>query len=67
MSGYKVHLRADSANGEHTKFTVFMNGANCGRLTMKEKEAIFFHDTIMRSTWPLKGKDEVITSGKWSK
>jgi len=59
----KLHLRADEANGEHTKFTVFMNGANCGQLCMKEEEAIFFHDVVMCSTWSL--KDEIITSGRW--
>ncbi len=33
-----VHIRADQANGQHTTFTVFMHGANCGQLTMKEEE-----------------------------
>jgi len=27
----KVHLRSDETNGTHTKFTVFLNEANCGQ------------------------------------
>ncbi len=61
----KLHLRADEANGEHTKVTVFMNGGNCGQLCMKEKEALFFHEILMTSTWSLP-KDEIISSGKWT-
>lgn len=60
-----IHLRADSANGFHTTFTVFMNGANCGTLTMREEEAIYFHHCISFSTYSKPG--EVITSGKWEK
>jgi hypothetical protein len=62
----KVHLRADSADGTHTRFTVFMNGANCGQLCMTEKEAVFFHDALINSNWLLK-RDEVISSGRWMK
>lgn len=62
----KIHLRADRANGAHTSFTVFMNGGNCGALTMREDEALFFHDTLIRSTWLLK-TDEIVASGKWFK
>jgi len=47
----KIHLRADEANGVHTKVTVFMNGGNCRQLTMREDEALFFHEVVMRSTW----------------
>lgn len=64
----KVHLRADSADGTHTKFTVFMNGANCGKLCMREEEAVFFHQLVMCSTWPSKTfNDEVVASGRWGK
>lgn len=61
----KIHLRADSANGAHTKITVFCNGANCGQLTMTEEEATFFHHTVMTSTYPK--FREVISSGVWDK
>jgi len=60
----KLHLRADEANGTHTRFTVFMNGANCGQLCMSEDEAIFFHEVIMRSSYWLK-TDEYYSSGHW--
>ena len=59
----KLHLRADEANGTHTRFTVFMNGASCGQLCMNEDEAFFFHQVVMKSTWTLPG--EVRTSGEW--
>ena len=60
----KVHLRADEANEVHTKFTVFMNGANCGQLCMTEKEALHFHDIIIRSNYKIAG-DEYYASGRW--
>ena len=62
----KVHLRADKATGVHTTFTVFMNDGNCGQLTMREDEAVFFHDAIMQSSWLLK-TDVVESSGQWTK
>ena len=62
----KLHLRADEANGTHTKFTVFMNEANCGQLTMREDEAIFFHDIILLSNYKLPS-DNIYSSGKWFK
>ena len=65
MGKAKIHLRADSANGTHTRITVFMNGANCGTLCMTEEEAVFFHHVIGMSTYSKPG--EVISSGKWTK
>ena len=62
----KLHLRADEANGTHTKFTVFLNEANCGQLCMREKEAIYFHELILRSNYKIPG-DETFSSGKWIK
>jgi hypothetical protein len=59
-----VHLRADEANGTHTRFTVFVNGANCGQLCMREDEAIYFHHMAMMSVYSKPG--EVISSGKWT-
>ena len=61
----KVHLRADRADGTHTRFTVFINGGNCGQLCMREDEAIYFHEVIGRSTYKLP-EDEFISSGRWS-
>lgn len=65
MEGIKLHLKADSANGKHTKVTVFMNGVNCGQLCMLEKEAIFLHDIIILSNHKIK-EDDVYSSGKWT-
>jgi len=62
----KVYLRADEANGTHTKFTVFMNGANCGQLIMTEAEAVFIHDVILRTKHRIEG-DELRSSGRWIK
>lgn len=62
----KLHLRANSANGVHTRFTVFMNEANCGELCMEEDEALFFHDRILQSTYETDG-DNVYSSGRWFK
>lgn len=62
----KLHLRADEANGTHTRFTVFMNGANCGQLCMRQDEAVFFHDVILHSKFRL-STDEIYSSGKWIK
>ncbi len=66
MSIMKLHLRADEANDTHTRFTVFMNGANCGQLCMRTEEAIFFHDALLRTKYRLK-EDEIYSSGKWTK
>lgn len=60
----KLHLRANEANGKHTKFTVFMNGANCGELVMDEEEALFFHDLVLSAPRKLL-TDKVYSSGKW--
>ena len=65
MKGVKLHLRADSTNGKHTKVTVFINDINCGQLCMLEKEAIFFHDIIILSNHKIK-EDNVYSSGKWA-
>jgi len=62
----KLHLRADEADGTHTKFTVFMNGGNCGQLCMTEAEAIYFEARITLSKYETTG-DEVRSTGKWFK
>jgi len=62
----KLHLRANEADGTHTKFTVFLNEANCGQLCMREEEAIYFHELIIRSNYKIPG-DQVYSSGEWTK
>lgn len=66
MSIIDLHLRADKANGEHIRFTVFMHGANCGQLCMTEEEAVQFHEIIMQSGYKLTD-DNIRSSGKWFK
>lgn len=60
----KIHLRAVLANGHHTRFTVFMNGANCGELCMTEAEAVFFYNALGTSSFLKPG--EFLGSGIWS-
>lgn len=59
----KIHLRAESANGHHTKFSVFINGALSGTLTMREDEAVAFHMIVF--TGANKDLDQVVSTGKW--
>lgn len=63
----KIHLRADEANGTHTKFTVFMNGADCGQLCMSEEEAALFEGIVIHSNFRIPGEDEYYSSGHWTK
>jgi hypothetical protein len=32
-----IHLRADHTNPEHTRFTVFIDGKNCGQLCLERR------------------------------
>jgi len=60
----KITLRADEANGTHTRFTVFANGANCGQLCMREDEATAFYMIISNGVSPT--MDEFLGKGKWA-
>jgi len=60
----KLHLRADSVNCFHVRFTVFMNGANCGQLCMTVDEGFFFHDIVLQSSHRTK-QDNIYSSGQW--
>ncbi len=60
----RIHLRADSANGTHTRFTVFIDGANCGQLCMNEAEACAFYLIVHNGV--NKKLDQFIGSGRWS-
>ena len=60
----KITLRADEANGTHTRFTVFMNGGNCGQLCMREDEAGAFYMIISNGVHPK--LDEFVGKGKWT-
>ncbi len=61
----KIHLRSDGANGRHTRVTVFIDGANCGQLTLLEKDAIALHLILMNGVNPV--FDSLKSSGEWVK
>lgn len=61
----KITLRADEANGTHTRFTVFVNGANTGQLCMSEDEACSFYQIV--SCGCVRGIDEFLGKGHWMK
>ena len=42
----KLHIRIDDENQRHRHFTVFANGANCGRLCMERAEADAFFQIL---------------------
>ena len=42
----RIHVRVDDTNVAHTRLTVFVDGANCGNLTMRTIEAITFMETL---------------------
>lgn len=58
-----VHLRADSANGAHTTFTVFVNGAATGQLTMRDLEAASFHQIVASGC--RNPVDSFVSTGWW--
>lgn len=60
----KIHLRADSTNPEHTRFTTFIDGKNCGQLCMGTKDAVTFYMIVQNGL--LKGTDEFVGSGHWN-
>ena len=60
-----IILRADDANGFHTRFTVFMNGTNCGQLCMREDEAVAFYMIIENGCH--RKIDDFLGKGKWTK
>ena len=59
----KVHIRFDESNAKHTKFTLFLNGGNCGQLTARTDEAANLHQIIFNGH--RKGIDEVKSKGKF--
>lgn len=38
-----IHIRFDDSNQEHTRSTIFINGRNCGQLTMGTDEMANFY------------------------
>jgi hypothetical protein len=46
----KITIRIDSTNSEHTHFTIFQDGGNCGQLCMNTREASIFINRLYGST-----------------
>lgn len=42
----RIHLRVEVEDPGHTTFTMFMNGGNCGTLTMRNDEFNEFRDIL---------------------
>ena len=62
----KIHLRADSTNKEHTCFTIFIDGKNCGNLCMGTEDAQLFSYFIKRgASAEDPGRNIFLTSGNW--
>ena len=45
------HIRIDARNERHVHFSVFANGAYCGRLTMTVQEFDVFKATLRIGAW----------------
>mgnify|MGYP001599406432 CR=1 FL=1 len=44
----KLHIRLDQSHASHTRFTVFVNGANCGQLCMRTEHDVVHFLMILR-------------------
>jgi hypothetical protein len=53
----RIKCRIDSQNSEHTRFTVFQDGGNCGQLTMNTAAAALFFDILKRAVMDDMGYD----------
>ena len=51
----KLTIRIDSDNGIHCHFTVFVNGANAGKLCMRTEEAKEFFGALKDSYYGVGG------------
>ncbi len=60
----KIHLKADSTNPEHTRFTVFIDGKNCGQLCMGTADARGFYMIMQNGIHP--ELDSFVGSGHWN-
>ena len=60
-----IILRANSVNETHTKFTVFINKANCGELCMLEKDAVTFYFIVANGCY--KSLDTFLGKGTWER
>ena len=60
----RIHLRSDSPPGDsHQHFTVFVNGANAGKLCVLPQEAANFHQIVAMGC--SSSVDEFVSTGEW--
>lgn len=59
----RVTLRAHETNEKHTRFTVFVNGQNCGDLCMGPEEARVFYMIVVNGCHP--ELDQFVGQGHW--
>jgi len=59
-----IHLRADHTNPEHTRFTVFIDGKNCGQLCLGTEDARSFYMLVQNGKHP--ELDTFVGSGHWN-
>lgn len=58
----KIHMRFDASNAEHTRITLFINGANCGQLCVRTDDAVHLHMVLAYGlNMP---EDEFVSSGR---
>lgn len=49
----KIHLRQDKITSEHSQSTLFINGRNCGSLTMSPDQFDWFYIALERGVHEL--------------
>lgn len=60
----RLHLIANNVTDVHTWFSVFINGGCAGQLCMRNDEAIWFRNLLLRGNSFL---SEIKYSGDWHK
>lgn len=58
----RIRIRIDENNPRHTRFTVFVDGGNCGTLTMLSVEAFVFFNILQYGADPADVKMEYINA-----
>lgn len=58
----RFHLRGDRVTPLHTTLTVFIDGGNCGELTMRNDEAVRFREVVGRGC----ANEAFQSTGTWS-
>lgn len=58
----KLHMRFDESNAKHTRFTVFIDGRNCGQLCCGTEDVVSLHMILAHGCSP--DLDYFVSSGK---